>query len=121
MPIYAYHSLYIGSWQAGRAVWASKIWFSTLRTHPEHPALPTSWVSNMGCCWGVFGVLGDFGLFGVLFGVVLGHFELISGEEADPSSATDFQKRQSTAVKTWPEGESELTPTKGVVLGILKI
>jgi hypothetical protein len=75
----------------------------------------------MGCCWGVFGVLGDFGPPVSFVGVVLGHFELISGEESDRCSATDFQRRQSRAVKTCSGGESERSMRKGMVLGILKI
>jgi hypothetical protein len=54
---------------------ASKIWFLTLRTQPGHCAPASWWLSNIGCPWGVFCVLGDFGPFEVSFGVVLGHFE----------------------------------------------
>ena len=63
--------IYSGGWEARWARWAvraSKIWFSTLRPLPGSYALPTWWVSNIGCCGGVICVLGGLGVSGVVFG-----------------------------------------------------
>ena len=66
-------------------------------------------------------VLTCFGSFSGLFQVILSCFLVFPGEESGPCSGTDFQRRQSTAVKTCSDRESEFIIAIATVLEMLKI